>query len=813
MSDSLSIGTQSGFQAETYKDFGDGDEALWSYWMGQDKIAEKEEDKWRRRGDRVIQRYRDERPDGPSRAVHKFNILWSNVQTLAPVLYARTPKPVVQRRFLDKDPVGRLASTLLERAIAYSLDRSDFDSVMNPVVLDRLLPGRGVARVMYVPHYSAEPGENFKPLEQGPALIAGPGDAMTGLGPEGANAFGGLTGLSASGGIAGMSGGPSGGAPAFMRDDLTPMQPAGAAEQDEPEMPVYEEAALKYVFWGDYRESPARTWDEVSWLRYAAYMTRDELIARFGRQKGKKVNLDYTPKGHDTSRKQEWPPPDVYKKAIVYEFWDKSKRKVVWLAPGTPNLILDELDDPLGLPDFFPSPDPLLATTTTDKRVPVPDYTEYQDQADELDMLTARIDRLARALKVSGVYPGSEKHVLQQLVDDGTENKLIPVEDWMSFAQKGGLSDMIQWMPIKQVAEVLIQLQDMRDRCKQIIYEITGIGDIIRGATQPMETAAAQKLKASFSTRRQVPEQKRVARFARDLVRLVGAVVAEHFSPATISAITGYPELQPVPDLQPPPPREIPAPPQPMGQPPQGGNVVPGPGMQPGMQPPGMPQMMPNPAYEQWEKIAQARAQVIAMNSAKQKMFDDAVALIKKDGVTGFRLDIETDSTIAVDEEQDRADRTQFIGSLLPLMQQIVPVAMGNPAMAEFGKQLVLFGVRGFPIARSMEESIEQLFDSLSGMPPTPPKGPQAKPGPDPQIEQAKIQADMHDTDQKAQTERMAIWQKHQKAQEDAMIARERINAEQQRNMTQLAIQASEADAQRAVQAQRSVTRSAGDIE
>lgn len=799
-------------QVELQSDFGKGGPGLWAYWMGQDKIAFKEEDKWRKRADKVIQRYRDERPDTQNRAVHKFNILWSNVQTLLPVLYARTPKPVVQRRFLDRDPVGRLASTLMERSLAYSLDQCDFDQVMIACVLDRLLPGRGTARVLYVPHYSAEPAENYKPAEAPSALITNPGDAASDD-PRGANPLGGLTGESVAGApVAGTTGGPALGAPAFNappQDGDALQSVAEEAEDDEPREPDYEEVRVRYTFWGDYTEAPARTWDEVGWVRYVAYMTREELNNRFGRAIGKKVNLDYAPKGHDTRKDPEDAPPDVFKKATVYEFWDKINRKVIWLAPHTPDLILDEVDDPLGLPDFFPSPDPLLATTTTDKRVPVPDYVEYQDQADELDLLTARIDRLTRALKVSGVYPGSEKAVLQQLINDETENKLIPVEDWASFQGKGGLGEMIQWVPIKQVAETLIQLSDMRDRAKQIIYEITGIGDIIRGATQPMETAAAQKLKASFSTRRQVPEQQRVARFARDIVRLMGGVIAEHFSPSTISAITGYPELQPVPDLPPAPPQFLPQPMQPPPVAPD--NVVAMPGAPP--QPAQPPQPQPNPAYQQWEQAAQARALVMATNAAKQKMFDEAVALIKKDGITGFRLDIETDSTIAIDAEQDREDRTRFLGVLMPALQQVVPLVMGNPAATDFGKELIMFGVRGFPIARSLEDSIEKFFDSLAGMPPPQPKGAQQKPGPNPQIEAAKVQADVHDSDQKAATERLAIMQKAQKAQMDREIDVMRLQAEQERNQTQLAIQQMESQHRMNVASQKVAVRGAGELD
>ena len=93
------------------------------------KIAEKEERAWIRRAREIVKRYRDERPQGGPRTT-RFNILWSNVQTLQPTLYARTPKPDVERRFHDQDPVGRLAAILLERCLAYAVDAFNFDAVM-----------------------------------------------------------------------------------------------------------------------------------------------------------------------------------------------------------------------------------------------------------------------------------------------------------------------------------------------------------------------------------------------------------------------------------------------------------------------------------------------------------------------------------------------------------------------------------------------------------------------------------------------------------------------------------------------------------
>jgi hypothetical protein len=498
-------------RVEDLEDFGDGEAAVWARWQAEDRVAAKEEERWQKRAREVIKRYRDERGNNDLRNVHRFNILWSNVQTLKPALYARTPKPDVQRRWLDQDDTGRLASILLERAISYSLDNSDFDLVMEAVVEDRLLPGRGVPRVLYVPSYGDEieprSSEEFEEADSNAATVAGSGDK-----------------------------------PAPLREV------------------VHEEARMNYVFWEDYRESPARTWREVYWVRYRAYMNREQLIDRFGKKKGGKVNLDFAAKASDRQTGDKQAPPDIFKKAIVDEFWDKTTGKVIWLAPGTPDVVLDEVDDPLNLPDFFPSPDPLLATTTNDKRIPVPDYIEYQDQARELDTLTGRIDTLTRALKLSGVYPGEQKQVLEQLISPDIENKLIPVLDWAAWNDKGGLTNFIQWMPLKEIAETLIQLYAARDKTKELLYEITGIGDIMRGATSPIETLGAQQLKANFSTRRVQPQQRAVARIARDSIRLIGAVIAEHFSPQTISMITGYPQLEPVPQLGPPPPQFLPAP-------------------------------------------------------------------------------------------------------------------------------------------------------------------------------------------------------------------------------------------------------------
>jgi hypothetical protein len=720
MVDSISE-SQSG-TIETRKDLGKEPDATWAFWMGQEKIAEKEERNWYKQARKIIKRYRDERPEANKE--NRFNILWSNVQTLIPTLYARTPKADVERRFRDDDPIARLASTLLERCISYSADQFEFDNVMLSVTEDRLLPGRGTARVLYVPHFGDElPADPSQPK----ALAA-----------------------------------PKEGNPEFDNAESAAATVDGDGDEGEPLREVtYEEVKATYLFWEDYREGPARQWLEVPWVRYRSYLNRDELTKRFGKAKAAKVNLDFTPKGSSSNEKDN-PPPDMYKKAVVHEYWDKTKKQVIWLAPGTPDFILDKKDDPLKLPDFFPSPNPCFATTTTDKRVPVPDYVEYQDQARELDTLTTRIDVLVKALAVKGIYPGENKQALQQLMDSG-ENQLVPILDWMAFVDKGSLKDMIQWLPIEQIAQALIQLYNARDRVKNILYEITGIGDIMRGMTSPDETLGAQELKANFSTRRITPQQKAIARFARDMFRLMGGVVAEHFSAKTISMVTGYPQVKPVPQL---PPQPTP-PPQQLSLPlPQGQPVQPG---QPPQPAPPSPQMQ---AYQQamaaWQQQAQKVQAIVAVNQEKQQEFDAAVALIKEDGVHGFRIDIEADSTIAPDEQAEKKSRTEFMQQFIPFMETVVPIAQGNPAMADMAKEMTLFVVRGWRVARPLEETIEKAFDAIAQMPPNPKatgqdKAPAGKQGADP----AELALKAHETQTDAAVQT-------QKSSDAVAIAREK---------------------------------------
>lgn len=216
----------------------------------------------------------------------------------------------------------------------------------------------------------------------------------------------------------------------------------------------------------------------------------------------------------------------------------------------------------------------------------------------------------------------------------------------------------------------------------------------------------------------------------------------------------------------------------------------------PGAPPAPPPSMVPNPVFAQWQQLQQAAQAIQQANAQKQQQFDAACALIKSDGVRGFKLDIEADSTIAADEQAEKAARTEFLQQMIPMLEQVVPLAQGNPPLATLAKEMSLFAVRGFRVARTLEEAFENAFDAIAKMPPNPKvSGQGGKPGappPNPQLEQAKVAADVHDTQMKAQTDQLAIAQKAQEAADQMQIERERAASEAQHNQADLMIRTAE---------------------
>ena len=463
-----------GEQATTKDTTEDKDLRKIAKWVAEITLYDREARSWYNKVKKIQRRYKDER-SAAENSVARFNALWSNVQTLLPALYARNPKPDIQRRFKDADPVGRVASDVLERCVGYFVDTDHFAATVRQTVLDYLLGGRGTVWIRYVPHMRTVALEVTDDSEEN--------EEHEGL-PE------------------------------------------------PPEVIDYEEVLTDYVHADDFGHNICRTWEELYCVWRKVYMTRAEQVKRFGKEKGNLAPLDYKQKDSRDNTVD-----NGVGKSTIYELWDKERDCAVWFHKDIPEA-LDLRHDPLELDGFFPCPKPLYATLANDSLIPVPDYIEYQDQAVELDTLTGRIVSTIKSAKVAGAYDASAP-ALGRILSEGIENQLTPVDNWASLTEKGGLSGILAMLPIGEITAAIQAMYEAREQTKNDLYEITGIADIIRGQSEPEETLGAQQIKSNFATQRISDRQREVQRFVREIIRIMVDVICGHFQLDTIKTISG----------------------------------------------------------------------------------------------------------------------------------------------------------------------------------------------------------------------------------------------------------------------------------
>ena len=454
-------------------DFKDTPNGLAARWQTEIQSSQQELLKFHQDANRITQRFLDKR-DAYAKDESKVNLFWSTTQVLLSMLYARPPKADVARSFQDyDDDVARVAGTMLQRLLNRAFDdsTSNWDTAVRQGIEDWLVVGVGQIWLRY-----EVVTEDYE-------------------------------------------------VPAVMDEFGQELSPAEEAQRI-----TDEDAPADYIYWEDFFYSPCRTWTEARWVARRVYMTKDQLVERFGEAIASQV-----PVGNYSKKDQvndQSPKNDPWSKAEVFEIWCKEKRKVYWYAKSC-DVILDVKDDPLQLDGFFPCPKPMAANVTSSNFMPRADYIFCQDQFNELDEINTRITWLTRAAKVVGVYDKASEGI-QRVFNQGAENQMIPVDNWAMFSERGGIKGQIDWIPIDQVVNAIDHLRQYRQDKVQQIYEVLGISDIMRGSSKASETAAAQQIKAQFGSTRIQLKQFYIADWITQALRIKAEIICKHFQPETI---------------------------------------------------------------------------------------------------------------------------------------------------------------------------------------------------------------------------------------------------------------------------------------
>ena len=400
---------------------------------------------------------------------NELPLFWSSVQVQRSAIYAKPPQPEIRSRQNDtNNPIAKEISKLLEEAINYQIDQSDFHNDAKRSILDYLITDLGVARI----DFDTQTGKVQQP------------DPVTG-------------------------------------------------ELIEVEVITKQSVTIDHWPWKRFIYDIGKDWKECDWICYEHYMTNTELKKEYGRKVPETLTGGKEGEKHD--------------RAVVYEVWNKPNRMVYEFIEGDKEP-LRVREDPLGLEHFFDCPNPMISNMRSDKYIPQSDYVQISRQLNNINDICARIDAIRTSIKDAGFYDKSLTDLAK--LETAKDGKLVPVDGLRALLGNTGTANfenVIAKLPIINQAQVLQILKEDKEDAKNELYEITGLSDIIRGATKASETATAQQIKGQWASVRLQEKQSTIASWLKAIMRLFGEVISENFTAQQLTLMTGVdvtPEMQ-----------------------------------------------------------------------------------------------------------------------------------------------------------------------------------------------------------------------------------------------------------------------------
>lgn len=458
----------------------------------------------------------------------------------------------------------------------------------------------------------------------------------------------------------------------------------------------------------DFLHEPARKWAEVGWVARRAWMTRKEMRKRFSRTSGKAYqNAQFkTKRDHDGDQNQT-----LTKKAGVWEVWHKADNKVYWVSEGV-EVLLDSGEPHLKLSTFWPCPRPAYGTLRRRSLVPVPDWERYATHFQQISTLTGRIYLLLEKVRMKGLIPagGDVGDAVEQLIASDDDEILIPVPGAAMLA--GSSTGFVQWLPLKEVAEAIQGLISARGQLIEDFYQLSGISDIMRGATEAEETLGAQQLKSQYGSVRVRCKIDELQRVAAEAVKIAAEIIAENFSKETLLEMSQM-EIHTkasidkrVRDIEAAAEKELNA----LGEKAREQLEQ----AQQGQQPPD-PAQAQQMLQQAQQQIVQKYAPMLA-DAEQQVPIEDVMKLLRDSKARGFTFEIETDSTILTDEMQEKQSRNEFLTEFTSASQGLTGLmAMGEQGAALAG-EMIKFVLAPYRAGRQLSGAIDKFIDAAPEM-------------------------------------------------------------------------------------------------
>jgi hypothetical protein len=448
-------------------------------------------------------------------------------------------------------------------------------------------------------------------------------------------------------------------------------------EGDESEEIADKRIELDFFSYDDVLCGIATDEDALPWKAYRHKPTRQELVDMFG-DKGKEVSLTQSMLDKKKLEDDNAEAEEVFKRAEVWEIWDKRSHKVIFWSQGYNKGLLSEKDDKYNLREFYPSPPSLNMGRINGSILPAPPYRMYKPQAEELNRVTDRIENIIEQMKVGGL-------INKALDSEDAESFLMPDVDGEYKPTKNidpnvDINKLIYERDLRKLAEVLTVLRIHKQELIEEIRDITGISDVVRGTSNAVETATAQKLKGNFAISRMSTQQEEMTRFIRDLIRIVGEIIAENWSGEELAKIAGmtiidqkelaikFAKLVGERDLN-------------------------------------------GPEVQQIQKVMQEELErgIKLNNAVTNQMLEQVEALLTDDQLRSYAIDIESETTAQLDNDKTKAQRIEFMNIMTTFIKTNIPMVQAGLLPMDAFKAMVSFVASPFKVGRELEEAFEML--------------------------------------------------------------------------------------------------------
>jgi len=661
-------------------------------------------------------------------AERRLNVWWYCINTLLPAYYSSTPRAEVNLRKRTGGIPYELGSVILERNTQFVMD-THFD--FDKVGYNAALQFLLTGQGVLWARYAAK----FETVLEEMAVIRDP-----------------------SGQLIDGSGRP------YTGD--TDILQAGEGNiliaSIEVEKKIKEKAVLDVIQYNDYNCSDARTEDEIEWQSRRAFLDRDQAEQLFGRDVADDLIYDSFPEvmKKDLARKE-----DKYEgKAELHEIWCEATNKVYWLQKTGEKAIIESSEPPTKFERFYPC-SVISQSTDPDSVVPVSDYAHVRDQILEVERLTTRIHAVTQAIRTNFLYDAAMGPTVEQLF--AGDLKGTPIINWPSYKGRGGLQAGVEFYPVEPFVNALNVLQGARGAALQQLYETLKVSDLLRGTSEQYKSATANRLESQWSSLGLVVRQNMFSKFISDAISNLGTIIAEQFESETILEVGDADALiEPTIYIPPPPP----APPMPeMG--PEG--MPPGDtGMMPPMAPP------PPPAPDPLQLIDDMKQQIIG--------------LLRDNKKRSYRIQIATDSMIAIDQQQQQRDGAMLIQQAGQFFDQMRGLVDQYPPLLDFSISLFQNMIKTMKGGKELDGIFTKAMQQVGEIAKAKEEAAKQPPPPDPttlevqgrlqiaQVEsQAKLQVMQMEMQDKATKNQLAYQDQQLKMQRDQLSAQLDIQKQQ----------------------------------